>query len=104
MDAHWYVVGQAVYKKLVVQPSILKQAHIASTALLGHRRPLTVSTTVGAVNCYFQAAAPRNAIILSQSMAAALCIPPVNPNPGSHTPYTAPWRQSAFCPLHFSGR
>ena len=40
MDAHWYVLGQGVFKSWVLQPSIIKQAHIASTALLG--TPLTV--------------------------------------------------------------
>ena len=35
MDAHWYVLDQGVFKSWVVYPCILKQAHIASTALLG---------------------------------------------------------------------
>ena len=40
MDAHWYALGQGVFKNWVLQPSNIKQAHIASTALLGI--PLTV--------------------------------------------------------------
>ena len=85
MDAHWYVLDQGVFKSWVVYPCILKQAHIDSTTLLGTSLTVDCDHDRWAVNCYFQAAAARNAFILGQSMAAALCIPPVHPNPGSHT-------------------
>ena len=50
MDAHWYVsTVRRVFKSWVVYPCILKQAHIASTALLG--TPLTVDRDHGRWSC-----------------------------------------------------
>ena len=80
MDAHWYVLGQGVFKSWVVYPCILKQARIASTALLG--TPLTVDRDHDRWSCellFSGSSATWNAFILGQSMAAALCIPPVQP-------------------------
>ena len=103
MDAHWYVLRQAVFKGWVVQPSIIKQAHIASTALLG--TPLTVDRDHDRWSCellFSGSSLPRNAFILGQSMAAALCIPLVNPNPGSHTLHRSMAPKLIMCPLDFS--
>ena len=87
MDAHWYVLGQGVFKSWVLQPSNIKQAHIASTALLG--TPLTVDRDHDRWSCELLlsgSSATWNAFILGQSMAAELCIPLVQPKSWiSHT-------------------
>ena len=103
MDAHWYVLRQAVFKGWVVQPSILKQAHIASAALLG--TTLTVDRDHDRWSCEL--------LFSGSSATECLHFGPVNgcstmhTSPSTqildHTPYTAPWRQSLFMwPLHFS--
>ena len=92
MDAHWYVLRQAVFKGWVVQPSIIKQAHIASTALLG--TPLTVDRDHDRWSCEL--------LFSGSSGTECLHFGPVNgcSTMHDHTPYTAPWRQSLLC-AHF---
>ena len=106
MDAHWYALGQGVFKNWVLQPSNIKQAHIASTALLGI--PLTVDRDHDRWSCELLLSGSSNVECLHfgpVNGCSTMHTPPFNPNPGSHTPYIAPWHQRAFwCPLHFSGR
>ena len=76
MDAHWYVLGQGVFKSWVLQPSILKQAHIASTALLG--TPLTVDRDHDRWSCEL--------LFSGSSATECLHFGPVNGCSTMHTP------------------
>ena len=76
MDAHWYVLDQGVFKSWVVYPCILKQAHIASTALLG--TPLTVDRDHDRWSCEL--------LFSGSSATECLHFGPVNGCSTMHTP------------------
>ena len=106
MDAHWYVLRQAVFKGWVVQPSIIKQAHIASTALLG--TTLTVDRDHDRWSCELLFSGSSNVECLHfgpVNGCSTMHTPPFNPNPGSHTLHRSMAPKSIImCPLDFSGR
>ena len=80
MDAHCYVLDQGVFKNRVVQPCILKQAHIASTALLGTLKgtPLTVDRDHDRWSCEL--------LFSGSSATECLHFGPVNGCSTMHTP------------------